>query len=86
VLEAMELGVPVVAYGAAALPETVGDGGLLLDDKDALSVAVAVGDLLGDQARTDGLRAAGRARAEAFSLPRTSGAFLGHLGDHLGWA
>ena len=42
VLEAMELGVPVVAYAATAVPETVGDAGLLLDDKDPLTVAMAV--------------------------------------------
>ena len=32
-LEAMELGVPVVAYAAAAVPGTLGDAGVLLDDK-----------------------------------------------------
>jgi glycosyltransferase involved in cell wall biosynthesis len=76
VVEAMELGLPVVAYAAAAVPETVGDAALLLDDKDPLAVAVAVGDLLADPARLDALRSAGRARAEALSLPRSSARFL----------
>ena len=76
VVEAMELGLPVVAYAAAALPETVGDGGLLLADKDPLAVAVAVGDLLADPARLELLRGAGRARAEALSLPHTSARFM----------
>ena len=76
VVEAMELGLPVVAYAAAALPETVADGGVLLDDKDPLAVAVAVGDLLADPARLEHQRDAGRARAEVFSLPRSSARFL----------
>ena len=42
VVEAMELGVPVVAYAATAVPETLGGAGVLLDDKDPLVVAVAV--------------------------------------------
>jgi glycosyltransferase involved in cell wall biosynthesis/SAM-dependent methyltransferase len=33
-LEAMSFGVPVVAYAAAAVPETMGDAGILLDEKD----------------------------------------------------
>jgi hypothetical protein len=54
----------------------VGDGGLLLDDKDPLVVAVAVGELLADPARLATLRRAGHARAEAFSLPRSSERFM----------
>ena len=42
ILEAMELGVPVVAYPAAAVPETLGDAGVLVEDKDPLTVAMAV--------------------------------------------
>jgi glycosyltransferase involved in cell wall biosynthesis len=72
----MELGLPVVAYAAAALPETVADGGLLLDDKDPLAVAVSVGELLGDPARLEHQRSAGRVRAEAFCLPRSSARLL----------
>lgn len=82
-IEAMELGVPVVAYAAAAIPETVGDAGVLLEDKDPLTVAVAVGSLLSDRERRESLVRAGRARAGSFSLPLTSKQFLGHLDAHL---
>jgi L-malate glycosyltransferase len=41
-LEAMHHGVPIVAYSAAAVPETLGDAGLLLDAKDAYTIATAV--------------------------------------------
>ncbi len=40
-IEAMHHGVPVVAYAAAAVPETVLDAGLLLDSKEPLLVATA---------------------------------------------
>jgi glycosyltransferase involved in cell wall biosynthesis len=38
-LEAMERGVPVVAYGAAAVPETMGGAGLATRTRDPLEVA-----------------------------------------------
>ncbi|MGH2770991.1 MAG: glycosyltransferase family 4 protein [Actinomycetota bacterium] len=71
VLEAMYLGVPVIAFSATAVPETVGDGGLLLDDKDPVTVAMAVHRVLTDGALKASLREAGRARADHFSLPNT---------------
>lgn len=71
-LEAMELGVPVVAYAAAAVPETLGHAGVLLHDKRPLAVAAAVDDLRRSAPRRDELIAAGRARAGELSLPRTS--------------
>jgi glycosyltransferase involved in cell wall biosynthesis len=76
ILEAMELGLPVVAYQAAAVTDTVGSAGVLLDDKDPLVVACAVDDLLGDAARRANLVAAGRARAAEFSLESAARCFL----------
>jgi glycosyltransferase involved in cell wall biosynthesis len=83
VIEAMELGVPVVAYGAAAVPETVNGAGVVLDDKDPLVVAVAVASLLADDGRRRSLIEAGRRRAADFSLARTSKQFLDHIASHL---
>ena len=59
-LEAMASGTPVVAAAAGALPETVGDAGVLVPDGD---FAGAVGQLLADPAARARLRAAGLARA-----------------------
>jgi glycosyltransferase involved in cell wall biosynthesis len=72
VIEAMELGVPVVAYSAAAVTETVAHAGLLLDDKDPLAVAEAVHHLLDDPDLRRETVAAGRARAGEFSFAATS--------------
>jgi glycosyltransferase involved in cell wall biosynthesis len=71
-LEAMHHEVPVVAYGAAAVPETVGSAALLLDDKSPLVVAAAVDRVLRDGALRRALVAAGRSRLEDFALDRTS--------------
>lgn len=79
VIEAMELGVPVVAYSAAAVTETVADAGVLLDDKDPVAVATSVRALLADpQARADAV-VKGRARASTFRLEATSDRWLTEL-------
>jgi glycosyltransferase involved in cell wall biosynthesis len=70
-LEAMHHEVPVVALAAGAVPETLGTGGLLLDDPSAHRVAAAVGRVLTDDAVRAALVAAGRARLETFGLART---------------
>jgi glycosyltransferase involved in cell wall biosynthesis len=72
VLEAMHFGIPVVAYASSAVPGTVGDGGLLLTDKDPVVVATAVDRLRSDESLRRTLVAAGRTRAdEHFSITRT---------------
>jgi glycosyltransferase involved in cell wall biosynthesis len=71
VLEAMYFDVPVVAYAAGAVPDTVGDAGLLLTDKDPLVVASAVERLRSDAALRTNLVDAGRRRVEHFSIAHT---------------
>ena len=50
IVEAMGHGVPVVAYGVAAVPETVADAGLVLPDKEPLRFAAAVHRVVVDPA------------------------------------
>lgn len=57
--EAMAYGRPLVAASETALPEVVGDGGLLVDPEDAPAWATAIADLLDDPpARAELSRAA----------------------------
>jgi L-malate glycosyltransferase len=71
VLEAMHFDVPVIAYAVSAVPDTVGDGGLLLTDKDPVIVAAAADRLRSDASLRQSLVEAGRKRVEHFSIART---------------
>jgi alpha-1,3-rhamnosyl/mannosyltransferase len=71
VLEAMNEGRPVVAARAAALPEVVGDGGLLVDPNDVTGWASALDLLLRDKVRWHQLAEAARHRAASFTWERT---------------
>jgi glycosyltransferase involved in cell wall biosynthesis len=74
--EAMGHGVPIVAYGVTAVPETVGGVGLVLDDKAAVPFAAAVGRVLRDDALRAVLADAGRARAAGFDLASSTQRFV----------
>ena len=72
VIEAMHHGVPVVAYSAAAVPETLGDAGIVLDTKSPERFAAAIHQVVGDRRLRDSLVAAGSVRAQDFAIDRTS--------------
>ena len=78
-LESMAHGVPVVAFAAAAVPETLGGAGLLLPRKDPATVAAACHRVATDRALAARLTAAGRARLARFSLANTEAAMLDAL-------
>ena len=71
-LEAMICGCPVVASAAGALPEVVGDAGLLVEPGSATALAEAMGRVLEDNDLRENLIAKGRARAAEFSWKRTA--------------
>src|SRR5581483_7241416 len=66
VVEAMHLGLPVIVYGAAAVPETVGSGGVILGRKDLVDFAVAVNRLTTDADARAAVVEAGHERVKAF--------------------
>lgn len=66
--EAMACGVPVVSTDGGALPEVVGDAGVIVPAKDVSALAEAIAGLLENPARRVALGAAGRERiVEQFS-------------------
>jgi glycosyltransferase involved in cell wall biosynthesis len=70
-IEAMALGVPVVATPVTGIPELVAHGhtGLLVPERDPEALAEAIAQVLADGARAAQLAQAGRARVEqAFDL------------------
>ena len=76
VLDARQLGVPVVSTDAGGLPEAVGDAGVLCRRGDANLLAQAVAGLLEDPARQATLRARGRERVTRFSSDRMAEGML----------
>ncbi len=69
VIEAMTVGLPVVANTVGALPEVVGDGGLLVDATDPWALAGAVARVLGDDALRASLAATAARRVADLDLP-----------------
>ncbi len=78
-LEAMLARVPIVAFAAAAVPETLGDAGVLLAEKSAATVAAAVHRVLTDAPLRDRLVAAGTDRVQEYALDRTRARFMAAL-------
>lgn len=71
-LEAMASGTPVVAARRGALPETVGDAGLLVDPDDQDEFTTALLSAACDDAVRERLIEAGRQRAANYSWSRTA--------------
>ncbi|HLG92580.1 MAG TPA: glycosyltransferase family 4 protein [Acidimicrobiales bacterium] len=82
-LEAMHHRLPVVAYGAAAVPDTVGGAGLVLADKSPLSVASAVHRVVSDPALRARLGTEADRRLADHSLTRTRQRFAEVIGTAL---
>ncbi len=73
-LEAMACGTPVVASDRGALPEVVGDAGVLVDPTNVDALREAMYNLAVHTPLRAALRAAGLARARAFSWRHAAGA------------
>ena len=73
----------MIAYAAAAVPETVAGAGLLLERKDPAAVAAAVHQVINDGGLRKGLVRAGSTRLGDFALDRTRDRFLRSLEDGL---
>ncbi|MBE7554430.1 MAG: glycosyltransferase family 4 protein [Anaerolineales bacterium] len=69
VLEAMACGTPVVASNQSALPEVVGEAGLLVDPRNVEAMAAAMTHVLADTTLSRRLAQAGQARAGCFTWP-----------------
>jgi glycosyltransferase involved in cell wall biosynthesis len=75
-VEAMHHRVPIVAYAAAAIPETLDDAGVLLTTKDPCTMAAGVARVLGDEVLRQRLVDAGVRRVERFEPDRGARDFV----------
>jgi glycosyltransferase involved in cell wall biosynthesis len=67
VVEAMHFGLPVLAYDASAVPDTVGDGGIVVREKRHPQLAELVYRMCTDQTLRDRLVVAGKERVQQLS-------------------
>jgi glycosyltransferase involved in cell wall biosynthesis len=71
-LEAMTIGVPVIAANAGALPEAVGAAGALFTPGDAGELAATLAAICADPSRRDRMREAGWQHVAGFTWARTA--------------
>lgn len=67
VCEAMASGAPVIASNAGALPEVMGNAGVMLDPRDMKGLGCAIKEVLSDPARRKRMASDGRQQARLFS-------------------
>jgi len=72
VLEAMTLGVPVIAANRGALPEVLGDAGLVVDPEQPAQLASALERMIDDEAFAAACAAKGVLRARQFRWDLTA--------------
>jgi len=80
VLEAMALGVPVVASDRGALPEVLGGAGLLVDPSDVGGLARAMESVLADAGMAARMRGDGLQRAREFDWLESARTLIGAYG------
>jgi glycosyltransferase involved in cell wall biosynthesis len=76
VVEAMTVGLPVVAFGQGALPEVLGDAGTFVTTKDPYSLAETIKSLLADVQRRTALTDAGHRRITDLNLESAAERFI----------
>ncbi len=74
-LECMQMGVPVAALSRAAVPETLGDAGILFETTEPGEVAEIVAGALGDEVLRAELVERGRKRLKRYDLEHWGFAF-----------
>lgn len=78
-IEAMIFNIPVLAYRAAAVPETLGGAGIILDERKPEHVAEALAQVVGNKAVCDKLNVLMQKRLDFFSYKKTTEAFEEYL-------
>jgi len=72
-LESMHFGVPIIAYSSTAIPETLGDSGILINNKNYMEIAELINILVEDKLLRDRIVKRQSERLEFFSRKRIAG-------------
>jgi glycosyltransferase involved in cell wall biosynthesis len=76
VLEAMDRGIPVASSNGGALPEVIGDAGVLFDPFSVEGMAIAIERILGDRELREGIVVAGKKQVKKFQWTISAGKVL----------
>jgi glycosyltransferase involved in cell wall biosynthesis len=71
-LEAMAMGVPIVASKTSSIPEVVGNAAFLFDPLSAEDLATAISRMIEDSSLSDSLRVKGKQRVKMFTWDRAA--------------
>jgi len=82
-LESMYFGLPILAYKAGAMAETLGGGGVLFHRKEPAEIAELAYMLMHDRHLRSSLHAAQKKRLEAFTQEKIEALLWGHLEELL---
>src|SRR5262249_11150888 len=80
-VEAMHMGIPVIALARAAVPETLGGAGVLVDEVEFDAIARAIHCLCSDTEYRRRIVAALRRRAGVFAPSRVAGILRRYLSE-----
>lgn len=80
-LEAMHFEIPIVAYDSTAIKYTMGDGGILLDQKDPKIVAEAIDKIVNDKALREDIIEKQRERLKEMSYENITNKLWKYLTD-----
>jgi glycosyltransferase involved in cell wall biosynthesis len=84
VVEAMQVGQPVVGFASSAVPETMGDAGVLVERKRHDVIAEAVALLAAETPLRARMIAKGRAQARRYTAEAVEARLASMLGEALG--
>lgn len=83
-VEAMYFGIPIAAYKSSAVPDTLGNGGLLTDDKDPKLVAEMIQRLVQDKELREQIVKHQKEQLERFEYKKVMSLFEQYLKTFLG--
>lgn len=69
-VEAMHFGLPVIAFGSSAIPETIGNGGIVIHEKDHAIVGELLNEVATNREFRMKLQEAGKNRSREMSLDK----------------
>lgn len=80
-VEAMYFGVPIIAYGTSAIPDTLGGAGVCLDSNDPVMAGMMAAKILSDRDFRQKLVELEQARLQEYMPQKTGAGFLRWLQD-----